>query len=283
MGVGEKTDALEPFHPDRLAQRILGMGDVLSLVEKAQATVDAEQAEALAQKIRDDAFTLEDFAAQLKQLRSMGPLGQLMDMVPFFKGAKGLPKEMAGEEQELHRYEAIIASMTPARAAGAGGHQRQPPRADRAGQRHERVGREPAAQAVRPAQEDDEGAQADGRAHGQAQGRPALPAALSPGRQRRRRTTQREVTSGGSHQAETDGDDAEAGVPRGGGRLARGAGRASSSRCIGHYNPLTNPPTVKIEVERAQEWIKKGAQPSNTVKNLLARAAASRREGVGDR
>ncbi|HEY7653952.1 MAG TPA: signal recognition particle protein [Methylomirabilota bacterium] len=113
VGVGEKTEALEPFHPDRLAQRILGMGDVLSLVEKAQATVDAEQAEALARKIRDDAFTLEDFSAQLKQLRSMGPLGQLLDMVPFFKGAKGLPKEMAGEEQELQRYEAIIASMTP--------------------------------------------------------------------------------------------------------------------------------------------------------------------------
>ena len=113
VGVGEKTDALEPFHPDRLAQRVLGMGDVLSLVEKAQASVDAEQAEVLAQKIRDDAFTLEDFASQLKQLRSMGPLGQLMDMVPFFKGAKGLPKEMAGEEKELHRYEAIIASMTP--------------------------------------------------------------------------------------------------------------------------------------------------------------------------
>ncbi|HUP37616.1 MAG TPA: signal recognition particle protein [Candidatus Limnocylindria bacterium] len=112
VGVGEKTEALEPFHPDRLAQRILGMGDVLSLVEKAQATVDAGQAEALAQKIRDDAFTLEDFAAQLKQLRSMGPLGQLMDMVPFFKG-KGLPKEMSGEEQELDRYGAIIASMTP--------------------------------------------------------------------------------------------------------------------------------------------------------------------------
>jgi len=113
VGVGEKTEALEPFHPDRLAQRILGMGDVLSLVEKAQATVDAGQAEALAQKIRDDTFSLEDFATQLKQLRSMGPLGQLMDMVPFFKGAKGLPKEMTGEEQELDRYGAIIASMTP--------------------------------------------------------------------------------------------------------------------------------------------------------------------------
>ncbi len=112
VGVGEKTEALEPFHPDRVAQRILGMGDVLSLVEKAQEAVDSQQAEALAQRIRDETFSLEDFAAQLKQLRSMGPLGQLMEMVPFFKG-KGLPKELDGEEKELRKYEAMIGSMTP--------------------------------------------------------------------------------------------------------------------------------------------------------------------------
>jgi signal recognition particle subunit SRP54 len=113
VGVGEKTDALEQFHPDRLAQRILGMGDVLSLVEKAQATVDQVQANALARKIREDTFSLEDFAAQLKQLRSMGPLGQILDMIPFFKGGKALPKELAGEEKELRRFEAMIGSMTP--------------------------------------------------------------------------------------------------------------------------------------------------------------------------
>jgi signal recognition particle subunit SRP54 len=113
VGVGEKTDALEPFHPDRLAQRILGMGDVLSLVEKAQASVDASQAEEMARKIREESFTLEDFATQLKQLRSMGPLGQIMEMIPMFKGAKGLPKELKGEEQDLKRFEAIISSMTP--------------------------------------------------------------------------------------------------------------------------------------------------------------------------
>jgi signal recognition particle subunit SRP54 len=112
VGMGEKTDALEPFHPDRLASRILGMGDVLSLVEKAQAVVDQNQAEELAKKIRAERFTLEDFAQQLKQLRSMGPLEQIMDMVPFFKGS-GMPKELRGEETELKRYEAIIASMTP--------------------------------------------------------------------------------------------------------------------------------------------------------------------------
>ena len=112
VGVGEKADALEPFHPDRLAQRILGMGDVLSLVEKAQATVDAAQAEALAKKIREETFSLEDFAAQLRQLRSMGPLGQILDMIPFFKG-KGAPKELEGEERDLRKFEAMISSMTP--------------------------------------------------------------------------------------------------------------------------------------------------------------------------
>jgi signal recognition particle subunit SRP54 len=113
VGMGEKTDALEPFHPDRLAARILGMGDVLSLVEKAQSVVDQSQAEELARKIREETFSLEDFAKQLKQLRSMGPLEQIMDMVPGLRGA-GMPKELKGEEGELRRYEAIIASMTPA-------------------------------------------------------------------------------------------------------------------------------------------------------------------------
>ena len=113
VGTGEKPDALEPFHPDRMASRILGMGDVVSLVEKAQAGVDHAKAEELARKIREESFTLEDFADQLKQLRSMGPLGELMEMIPFFKGAKGIPTELRGEETELRRYEAIIGSMTP--------------------------------------------------------------------------------------------------------------------------------------------------------------------------
>ena len=112
-GVGERTDALEAFHPDRMASRILGMGDVLSLVEKAQATVDASKAEELAQKIREDSFTLEDFAEQLRQLRKMGPLDQILDMVPFLKGAKLGRPELDAESQDLKRFEAIIGSMTP--------------------------------------------------------------------------------------------------------------------------------------------------------------------------
>jgi len=111
--VGERVDALEPFHPDRMASRILGMGDVLSLVERAQAAVDAEKAQALAQKIRADSFTLEDFAEQLRQLKQMGPLDQIMEMVPFFKGAKLDAGELDAEARDLRRFEAIIGSMTP--------------------------------------------------------------------------------------------------------------------------------------------------------------------------
>jgi signal recognition particle subunit SRP54 len=112
-GVGERAEALEPFHPDRMASRILGMGDVLSLVEKAQATVDAARAEELARKLREDSFTLEDFAEQLGQLRKMGPLDQLLDMVPLFKGAKLEAGELDAETRQLRRFEAIIGSMTP--------------------------------------------------------------------------------------------------------------------------------------------------------------------------
>src|SRR5216117_1367860 len=113
VGMGEKTDALEPFHPDRLASRILGMGDIVSLVEKAQQNVDQKKAEELVRKLREDAFTLDDFREQLKQLRSMGPLDQIMGMLPFGKMLKGAPKELSGAQADLDRFEAIICSMTP--------------------------------------------------------------------------------------------------------------------------------------------------------------------------
>jgi signal recognition particle subunit SRP54 len=114
VGMGEKTDALEPFHPDRLASRILGMGDVLSLVEKAQENVDQEKAQELVRKLREDSFSLDDFRAQLQQLRKMGPLDQIMGMLPFGKMLKGAPAELDGEQADLGRFDAIITSMTPA-------------------------------------------------------------------------------------------------------------------------------------------------------------------------
>ncbi len=163
VGMGEKTDALEPFHPDRLASRILGMGDVLSLVEKAQQVVDQEQAQEMVRKLREDSFTLDDFRTQLQQLKQMGPLDQVLGMLPFGKMLKGAPAEMQSEQADFARFDAIITSMTP-------GERRNP-------------------------------------------------------------------------------------------------------EVIGHYNPITQPPTVKIDAEKAKTWISKGAQPSNTVKKLIAVAA----------
>jgi signal recognition particle subunit SRP54 len=114
VGMGEKPEALEPFHPDRLASRILGMGDVLSLVEKAQQTVDQATAAETLRKIREDAFTLDDFREQLRQVRQLGPMDQILGMLPFGKALKGAPKDVAGEEANLGRFDAIILSMTPA-------------------------------------------------------------------------------------------------------------------------------------------------------------------------
>jgi signal recognition particle subunit SRP54 len=113
MGTGEKTDALEVFHPDRLAGRILGMGDVLTLVERAQEVVDQKQAAQMEEKLRKATFTLEDFLDQLQQVQKMGPLGQIMGMIP---GMGGMANEAqaAVDRGDLKRIEAIIRAMTPA-------------------------------------------------------------------------------------------------------------------------------------------------------------------------
>jgi len=109
--MGEKIDALEPFHPERMASRILGMGDMLSLIEKAQAAIDAEKAAELERKMRRAEFTLEDFQQQLEQIKQMGPLDQLLGMLPGVGKAKGL-KDLKIDEKQLARTEAIIKSMT---------------------------------------------------------------------------------------------------------------------------------------------------------------------------
>jgi signal recognition particle subunit SRP54 len=109
-GTGEKLEAFEAFHPDRMASRILGMGDVLTLIEKAEATFDAEEAAKATEKLRKGRFTLEDFLDQMRQVREMGPIQNLVGMMP------GMPKELRGaevDEGELARVEAIICSMTP--------------------------------------------------------------------------------------------------------------------------------------------------------------------------
>ena len=109
--VGEKLDQFERFHPDRMAQRILGMGDVMSLIEKAEAQIEEDEAKELERKMRRNEFTLEDFLKQLKTVRRMGPLQSIMGMIPGLAGHQ--LSNMKVDERELDRVEAIILSMTP--------------------------------------------------------------------------------------------------------------------------------------------------------------------------
>jgi signal recognition particle subunit SRP54 len=112
VGSGERLEDLEPFHPDRVVSRVLGMGDVLSLIERAEAAIDVEDAERLEAKIRSNEFTLEDFRDQLKTIRKMGPLEQVMGMLPGMGNLKAL-SENKPDEKQVSRIEAIISSMTP--------------------------------------------------------------------------------------------------------------------------------------------------------------------------
>ena len=111
VGAGEKLDDLESFHPDRMASRILGMGDVLTFIEKAQAGVDAKKAEEFERKLRRNEFNLDDFLEQIQQMKSMGPLNQIMDMIPGMNKIKGI-KDIDISEKDIKHTEAIVRSMT---------------------------------------------------------------------------------------------------------------------------------------------------------------------------
>jgi signal recognition particle subunit SRP54 len=110
VSIGEKLDALEPFHPDRMASRILGMGDIITLVEKAQERFDEQKAQKLEEKLRKSQFTLEDFLEQLQEIKKMGPLGQVLDMLPSMNK---MPVNTNVDDKALKSIEAIIQSMTP--------------------------------------------------------------------------------------------------------------------------------------------------------------------------
>jgi signal recognition particle subunit SRP54 len=113
-GVGERLQDLEPFHPDRLVSRLLGMGDVLSLIERAEQAIDEESRERLENKTRLDDFTLEDFRDQLRTIKKMGPLEQVLGMIPGFGDVRQLNQQREQvDEKQLARIEAIISSMTP--------------------------------------------------------------------------------------------------------------------------------------------------------------------------
>ncbi|GAA0298964.1 signal recognition particle subunit SRP54 [Gracilibacillus halotolerans] len=112
VGMGEKLDQLESFHPERMASRILGMGDVLSLIEKAQENVDEKRAKELEEKMRSASFTFEDFLEQMGQVKKMGPLDELLDMIPGANKMKGM-KNLEFSDKQIGHVEAIIQSMTP--------------------------------------------------------------------------------------------------------------------------------------------------------------------------
>src|SRR6202158_2809908 len=112
VGLGEKYDALEGFYPERIVSRVLGMGDIMSLIERAELAVDKKAAAELERKLRENEFTLEDFRDQLKQVRKMGPLEQIVDMLPKIGPLANLPKDAKVDESQLKRLEAIIHSMT---------------------------------------------------------------------------------------------------------------------------------------------------------------------------
>jgi len=113
MGTGEKYNALEPFHPDRIASRILGMGDVMSLIEQAENAFDEEETRKLEEKIRRNKFDLEDFLGQMRQINKMGGLGKIIDMIPGISAAQKKDIDLEQGKAELMRMEAIILSMTP--------------------------------------------------------------------------------------------------------------------------------------------------------------------------
>ena len=149
IGSGERLDNLEPFHPERVVSRMLGMGDVLSLVEKAERAISHERATRLEQKIRRDDFTLEDFRDQLDAIKQMGPLEQLIQLMPGM-GAP-LHKEASGElhADRLTRVETMINSMTPKRAPQPSADQRESTMADCSREWHDGGGSEPPPQTVR--------------------------------------------------------------------------------------------------------------------------------------
>ena len=160
VGSGERLEDLEPFHPDRVVSRLLGMGDVLSLIEKAEAAIDVEDAEKLEQKLRSNEFTLEDFRDQLRTIRKMGPLESILGMIPGLGNLKQLADQKPDEKQ-LNRVEAIIISMTPTerrRHDLINGSRRK--RIAR-GSGTTRRGSEPAAEAVRADAQDAEAAGRD--------------------------------------------------------------------------------------------------------------------------
>ena len=261
---GEKLEDFDRFHPDRMASRILGMGDVLSLIEKAEQQVDEKQAQDLQEKMRKDQFTLEDFLQQMRQVRKMGPLSGLIGMLPGMGAMKQL-KNADIDEGELDRVEAIILSMTPAERANPAmiNGSRRKRIANGSGTRVQHVN-----QLVKQFDQMRNDDALDG--HRQDARRAAAgPDERAPRRARRSaganllaapmavRIRLRRVGSKKNPIWRIVVADKRS--PRDGRTI----------ETIGQYNPQTKPSTIEFDEERARHWLEHGAQPSETVAGLL--------------
>ena len=266
VSVGEKLDQLEYFHPDRMASRILGMGDVMTLIEKAEAAVEIDDQAEMEKRIRAGEFTFDDFLASYRMIRKMGPLQGVMKLIP------GMGKQLQGldlDERQLARVEAIVLSMTP--------HERRMPHvisvqrrrriAAGSGTSHRR-----GEQAHGCPQADGEDDEADGEGQdADAAARGGRPEALAFPSQQRERHIQhmavkiRLTRVGSKKNPIYRVVVADSRSPRDGRFI----------EIVGRYNPQTDPSTIDLDEAKIKDWMAKGAQPTEPVSRLIRAAGFS--------
>ena len=262
---GEKLGDFERFHPDRMAQRILGMGDVLSFIEKAESSFEEDEAKELERKLRKNQFGLDDFLDQLKRIRKMGPLTSLLGMIPGLAGHQ--LSKMQVDEKEFDRDRGDHPLHDALRAAPPGADQGLAAAAHRQGLGHDGPAGQPARQAVRRDAQADEG-----HAAGQdARSRPddAKPLGAAPRRYPARpnmSVSMRLTRVGGKKDPVWRVVVADRRSPR--------DGRVIET--IGRYNAQTDPSTIVLDEERVRHWLDRGAQPSEAVHKLLKTQGISR-------
>ncbi len=272
---GEKLGDFERFHPDRMAQRILGMGDVLSFIEKAEQQVEEDEAKELERKLRKNQFTLEDFLDQLKRIRKMGPLTSILGMIPGLAGHQ--LSKMKVDDRELDRVEAIILSMTP--------YERRHPELIKGsrrlriakGERHERPAGQPARQAVRPDAQDDARAAAGQDARSRPAHETLIPPTHPPTPTRSAILPRRYGSQHATHpRRREEGSRCGASSSPTAALPATGA----SSRRSGATTPQTDPSTIVLNEERIRHWLDRGAQPSDRSRSSSRRRASRARSPV---
>ena len=279
--VGEKLDQLEVFHPDRMASRILGMGDVLTLIEKAEQAVERDEQEEMERRLLQGQFTFDDFLASTRMLKKMGPLQGVMKLVP------GMSRQLEGldvDERQMARIEAIVLSMTPQErrlphvingprrrriAAGSGTTIEDVNRLLQARKQMEKVmkamgkGKLPSL----PPELAGAAGHPPARAPAAVGGRPRMPVFRHNGPSH----TTKGSRNGSTHEIDAGRVEEEPDLPRRGGRLALAA-RRPLHRDRRAVQPQTDPSTIELDADKVKDWLAKGAQPSDPVARLIKAA-----------